>query len=132
MTTTINGRTLEEIKRGLGYCCPKWESDHWVTCRDECPFKNEGIFCRNVLAACALALFYRFEHEYDELLQKNQQLERERDAAVEQLRKGGRACSTCKFSEDIPENDKICEECRLTGTKLLYSNWEWVGPQEVE
>ena len=50
----------------------------------------------------------------------------------EQLRKGGRACSTCKFSEDIPENDKICEECRLTGIKLLYSNWEWVGPQEVE
>lgn len=59
-------------------------------------------------------------------------MKRERDAAVEQLRKGGRACSTCKFSEDIPENDKICEECRLTGTKLLYSNWEWVGPQEVE
>ena len=67
-----------------------------------------------------------------EALEYIQQLERERDAAVEQLRKGGRACSTCKFSEDIPENDKICEECRLTGTKLLYSNWEWVGPQEVE
>ena len=67
-----------------------------------------------------------------ELYSGYEAMKRERDAAVEQLRKGGRACSTCKFSEDIPENDKICEECRLTGTKLLYSNWEWVGPQEVE
>lgn len=121
MDNTINGRTPEEIKRGLKCCKPVWVDNHWKTCDTKCPYIDDvGGFCRAQLMADAHALALI------------QQLERERDAAVEQLRKGGRACSTCKFSEDIPENDKICEECRLTGTKLLYSNWEWVGPQEVE
>lgn len=92
MTDTINGRTLEEIKQGLGYCCPKWESGRWVTCRDECPFRNEHAFCKNVLMACTLALLCQLEREHDELLQKNQQLVRERDAAVEAL---------CKIDETL-------------------------------
>ena len=112
MNNTINGRTPDEIKKGLNHCSEDG-------CK-QCPYKYDCDMADgfSVLAGDALAYI--------------RQLERERDAAVKQLRKGGRACSTCKFSEDIPENDKICEECRLTGTKLLYSNWEWVGPQEVE
>lgn len=118
MTDTINGRTPEEIKRGLECCVVK------LSCED-CPYRVGNPSCLGEMRKDLLALI-------NQLQEDKKQLERERDAAVEQLRKGGRACSTCKFSEDIPENDKICEECRLTGTKLLYSNWEWVGPQEVE
>jgi len=116
MDNTINGRTPEEIKKGLE-CCSKDE---------------DGCCCENCLYNLGELSFECIPMTQRDALAYIQQLERERDAAVEQLRKGGRACSTCKFSEDIPENNKICEECRLTGTKLLYSNWEWVGPQEVE
>lgn len=108
---TINGRTPEEIKQAAH--CVAWDESHC----DDCAYRTYEDCSASAVA---------------DLLMYVQQLERERDAAVKQLRNGGRACSTCKFSEDIPENDKICEECRLTGTKLLYSNWEWAGPQEVE
>ena len=113
MNNTINGRTPDEIT----YNCMMYRlkrPNEW----DE--------HCAGSLTLKGRVETAKWAYNYI------QRLERERDAAVEQLRKGGRACSTCKFSEDIPENDKICEECRLTGTKLLYSNWEWVGPQEVE
>ena len=123
---TINGRTPEEIKRGLE-CC----SVDGLSCSN-CSYCVSCDADIHALERDALAYIQQLENHIGELTEMVHQLERERDAAVEQLRKGGRACSTCKFSEDIPENDKICEECRLTGTKLLYSNWEWVGPQEVE
>lgn len=131
MTTTINGRTPEEIRKGLEYCCPKWESDHWVTCRDECPFKNEGVFCRNVLMACTLALLYRLERERDELLQKNQQLERERDAAVDDLKEHGMFCSIC-MHEEKSIHEEPCASCSKLSTANNHSNWQWRGVQEVE
>lgn len=69
--TTINGRTPEEIKRGLECCKPKWEHDRWISCSDDCPFMNEGTFCRIKMQACVSALL--------------QQLEAERDAAEEAM-----------------------------------------------
>lgn len=71
MNNTINGRTPEEIKRGLECCSPRYESKHWVSCSSECPFRDEGVYCRNVLNACSKKYI--------------QQLERERDAAVEAM-----------------------------------------------
>lgn len=134
-------KTPDEIKKGIN-CC--YGHPFVMEC-DECPYMSELDIerdCEFDLVNDIYAYIQQIEARIDTLTAKavlfdeavalGKKYKRERDAAVEQLRKGGRACSTCKFSEDIPENDKICEECRLTGTKLLYSNWEWVGPQEVE
>ena len=121
--TTINGRTPEEIKKGLECCKPKWESSRWVTCRDECPFRNEHAFCKNVLMACTLALLYRLERERDELLQKNQQLERERDAAVEEIFK---TCSNCKHEKlgyGVGPCPPVEEYIKISDC----SNWQWRG-----
>ena len=111
MATTINGRTPEEIKLGLECCKPKWESGRWVTCRDECPFRNEHAFCKNVLMACTLDLLCRFEFERDEaqndldaLNYANTELhsaydamKRERDAAVEDIKKAAFCgCHVCE------------------------------------
>lgn len=130
-------KTPEEIKNGLEAC----GSDECYSHHTDCPYRGD-LFCIKHICGDARAYINQLEARidtltakavlFDEAVAAGEKYKRERDAAVEQLRKGGRACSTCKFSEDIPENDKICEECRLTGTKLLYSNWEWVGPQEVE
>jgi hypothetical protein len=139
MTDTINGRTPEEIKQAAH--CVAWDESHC----DDCAYRTYED-CSASAVADLLMYVQQLERERDEarndldtlnyanteLHSAYEAMKRERDAAVKQLRKGGRACNTCKFSEDIPENDKICEECRLTGTKLLYSNWEWAGPQEVE
>lgn len=110
---TINGRTPEEIKRGLECCKPKWKSDHWVTCRDECPFRNEHAFCRNVLMSCVSSLI--------------QQLERERDAAVEDIFTWCGNCKHEKLGYGVgpcpPIEEYLTDDC---------GNWEWRGVQEVE
>lgn len=75
MNNTINGRTLEEIKRGLNCCIPRYESNHWVTCSDECPYRSEGAFCRNVMQNNVLAYIQLLEHHIGELTEKVAQLE---------------------------------------------------------
>lgn len=108
MNNTINGRTPEEIKRGLECCKPVWVDNHWKTCDTKCPYIDDvGGFCRAQLMADALALI--------------QQLERERDAAVSDLENNKR-CETCiNYTPGY-----FCLGCRQG------SNWQWRGVQEVE
>lgn len=113
MDSTINGRTPEEIKKGLECCTPRYESKHWVSCNSECPFRNEGAYCRNALHACNKKYI--------------QQLERERDAAVEDL-KVYKFCTFCKHDKDNLDTNKS-SPCFGCSSK---SNWQWRGVQEVE
>lgn len=115
MTDTINGRTPEEIKKGLECCSPRYESKHWVSCSSECPFRNEGAYCRNVLHACNKKYI--------------QQLERERDAAVEDI---PRACGYCKHSIDYgPSNHPGCKNPECRNISGVNTGWQWRGV-EVE
>lgn len=62
MNNTINGRTPEEIKRGLECCKPVWVDNHWKTCDTKCPYIDDvGGFCRAQLMADALALVQQLE-----------------------------------------------------------------------
>lgn len=138
--TTINGRTPEEIKKGLECCKPKWESSRWVTCRDECPFRNEHAFCKNVLMACTLALLCRFEFERDEarndldalnyanteLHSAYEAMKRERDAAVEAI---DHICDNCRFA-DRPYGVEPCPTVEENNFGDTCSNWQWRGVQE--
>ena len=113
--TTINGRTPEEIKKGLECCKPKWERDRWISCSDDCPFMNEGTFCRIKMQACVSAYI--------------QQLERERDALIESLLDNGYLCSTCAHNYCDVE-DEPCKSCEPINGRLA-GNWQWRGV-EVE
>jgi len=120
---TINGRTPEEIKRGLEHCC---KCEGCFECRyyDLCMNADEGM----PILDDVRSLIQQLERERDELLQKNQQLERERDAAVEILH-DFKMCAGC--------NHKGCADCRwfddmTMKNKDLHDNWQWRGVQEVE
>lgn len=108
MNNTINGRAPDEIKKGLE-CCSKLKTNCSL-----CPYAPtvDGD-CMNGLVPDALAYIQR--------------LERERDAAVEQLKEVDRlelfCCSHCKHEE---LDDFSCTTC------IHMSNWEWIGAQEVE
>lgn len=83
MTTTINGRTPEEIKKGLE-CCAEYGN-----CSEGCPY--------NLIKDCGHDL-------YSDALALIQQLERERDAAVEDLRKIAKIqplCTMCKHNPGL-------------------------------
>lgn len=56
-------KTPEEIKKGMKLCKPIWKGDHWKTCDEKCPYRNEGSLCREMLNSDALALIQRLEAE---------------------------------------------------------------------
>ena len=88
MTDKINGRTPEEIKRGLE-CCSKLKTNCGL-----CPYRpqNDGN-CMNALVPDSIALIQQLEARndtltakavlFDETLALAEKYKRERDAAVE-------------------------------------------------
>ena len=124
MTTKINGRTPEEIKKGLE-CCNTFNA-----C-SSCPYEHivdteHGWGCVVIRNADTLALI--------------QQLERERDAAVEQLKQADKEnlleCTHCKHNVRCSEILLGCNDCDNSecpcSTCVDLSNWQWRGVQEVE
>lgn len=73
MTDKINGRTPEEIKKGLECCKPVWVDNHWKTCDTKCPYiEDVDGFCREQLIVEALAYIQQLERERDELSERAQ------------------------------------------------------------
>ena len=100
-------KTPEEIKKGLE-CCTH------ATCNG-CPYAQDG---------CAT------NREMIDALEYIQQLERERDAAVEDLETMGEArayCDTC-LHNNTNHKEEPCISC-MSG--YLINNWQWRGV-EVE
>lgn len=98
-------KTPDEIKTGLSY-------HGWTLCDNDCPYsdwKGTGYDCSNQLCMDS--------HTYIE------QLERERDAAVADL-KLARNCRTCKNFAKEP-GEKPCSNCGIAGR-----NYEWRGVKE--
>ena len=133
MTDKINGRTPEEIKKGLE-CCTDICDEGCKGCVYNRPYNRRDKLCLVQLKVDALALNWQIEHERDELLQKNQQLERERDAAVEQLKEVDKedlfSCSHCIHDELCNDGLTSCVDCDKDcpcHTCRNSSNWEWRG-----
>ena len=112
MTTTINGRTPEEIKWGLELCTSKCISNL------ACPYNEHGDGCATYLNKDALDLI--------------QQLERERDAAVEDINEAamtGCLCYVCSRNEK--GHCKAFDHGIFEAT-VMCGQYEWRGVQEVE
>ena len=75
MTTTTNGRTPEEIKKGLECCTPGWVANHWKSCSSKCPYITLSASCRGQLVYDALAYIQQLENQIGELTEKVAQLE---------------------------------------------------------
>ena len=136
MADTINGRTPEEIKRGLDICIGN--SDLSEDYCEKCPYIPDAS-CRDTLEIDALAYIRQLEHSWDELFETAKQLERERDAAVEQLKEVDKEdlfrCSHCIHDELCNDGLTPCVDCDKEcpcHTCRNSSNWEWRGVQEVE
>ena len=108
MPDTINGRTPEEIKKGLE-CC-----------------SVDGLSCSNCSYCVSCdADIHALERD---ALAYIQQLERERDAAVDEIFK---TCSNCKH-EKLGYGVGPCPPIEEYVKMIDCSNWQWRGVQEVE
>ena len=72
MTDKINGRTPEEIKRGLEYCTGYGEITHEYC--SKCPYIPDAS-CRDALEIDALALIQQLEERVVDLNKTSKQLE---------------------------------------------------------
>lgn len=120
MTTTINGRTPEEIKKGLELCR--------VGKCSECPYReecDEHLACggdmlpADVVLNDIAALIQQLEAERD-------RYKRELDAAVKELRRTHN-CNICKHHK---KSGGTCEGWSVCGYNM--PSWEWRGVQGVE
>ena len=135
MPDLINGRTPEEIRKGLECCTPRYESKHWVSCHNECPYRSEGVFCRNVLQKDIKALIRQLERDRNVAAQENTALRadlKEADAIE---------CSHClhfrteEQTDPCIEADYDCdscknEKCKCRSCREGNPNWEWRGIQK--
>lgn len=134
----INGRTPEEIKRGLEYCIRGGNCG-------ACSYDIGCAACIVYLEADALVYIQQLEAELAEARKDIDMLgeqaialdsaydamKRERDAAVKDLETMGedRAyCDTC-LHNNTNSKEEPCSSC-MSG--YLINNWQWRGVQEVE
>ena len=120
MDNTINGRTPEEIKKGL-----------------ECRKQGYAEQCGYGCSKCDV--YVPGWDLINDTLAYIQQLECERDAAVEELKEVDLLdlfrCSHCKHEELCDETMYSCSDCDKDcpcSTCVDCSNWQWRGVQEVE
>lgn len=117
MKDKINGRTPEEIKKGLDCCFPCEDPE----CLD-CPYRGTER-CADTRIDDTLAYIQQLERERD-------QYKRERDAAVADIKQiiqdpfGVSCCDFCKFGD----NEEECEKRNCRGNR---ADFEWRG-LEVE
>lgn len=111
MSAIINGRTPEEIKKGLVEAI---EEASWVVEGGDAHDLIDTVEKAHVSMAYALTYI--------------QQLERERDMAVDDI-ECGICCETCAHY-DTPSSDQPCATCNKGWAK--HGNWQWHGVQEVE
>ena len=128
MDSTINGRTPEEIKKGLECCMG-------VADCLACPYKKEysdgSKSCVETSTKDALAYIQQLENHIGELTEKVKQLERERNAAVEdmtELMHLGKFCRHCKHLTE----DGECTFDFAANKCAPWNCWQWRGVQEVE
>ena len=57
----LSMKTPDEIKTGVEFCTPKVVSGNLKTCDLDCPYRVEGVWCRNALAHDTLEYIERLE-----------------------------------------------------------------------
>lgn len=111
-------KTPDDIKKGLQYCSEKHESCNGCTYLNE---EDYEIECLNAIMVDALAYIQQLESRLA-------QVERERDAAVNDL---ADSCKYCKHTRQ-PLDGKPCNECmqRKNGNRfapIVRTKFEWRG-----
>ena len=105
MSNTINGRTPEEIKKGLE-CCNTFNA-----C-SSCPYEHivdteHGWGCVVIRNADTLAYI--------------QQLERKRDAAVEDMTELMKMAQSCRYCKHLTEDG----DCTFDSAAHIWQPWCW-------
>ena len=154
MNNKINGKTPEEIKKGLECCASEYTPETYC---DGCPYGRMGI-CGNSMLVDALALIQQLERERDEVRNDldtlnyavtelhgaYEAMKRERDAAVKDMKDatwcGCHVCGhyyrpdpavreyACRKFGSFKEHDYIADD-----GSMFCGAFEWRGvPKEVE
>lgn len=120
-------KTPDEIKKGLETCSTKD-----AEC-ENCPYYDEK--CTYGITSDSFAYIQQLEAENAELVQKMQQLEKERDVLLHIAHDCGEICDECKHGTAINEclcmeSDYFCHLCKADckcNKCIRGSLFEWRG-----
>ena len=121
MNNTINGRTPEEIKKGLE-CC----SVDGLSCSN-CSYCVSCDADIHALERDALAYIQQLEDHFRDLTKKVEQLERERDAAVADMTELMQLAQFCRHCKHLTD-DGECTFDFATNKDEPWC-WQWRGVQ---
>lgn len=134
-------KTPDEIKTGVEFCTTKVVSGNLKTCDLDCPYRVEGVWCRNALAHDTLEYIERLEdrnawHEGNEkylqsflkdMSKQIEQLEAEKKQLLEDLADHCGSKTLCKKYED----GTCPHEYDCTLYLSTCEDYEWRGLPEV-
>lgn len=129
----VGHKTPDEIKKGLETC----SADECHGQHTDCPYHPDLMCIRNICAD-ALALIQQLQAENAEKDERIQQLEAERDAAVEDMKQAAiYLCCACKKYHHAVRGVSQ-HYCEVTGEREDFSGaiscgmFEWRGVQKEE
>ena len=123
----INGRTPEEIKKGLE-CRKRWGTSCNLDC-SECDVFIPGMN-GTILASDTLAYIQQLEERVVDLNKTSKELERERDAAVEDMTELMQLAQFCRHCKHLTEDGECTFNFAVNKGEPWC--WQWRGVQEVE
>ena len=80
--------------------------------------------------SCVNVLFVKAADLIESLSEQLEQVTKERDAAFRYIKRGCRACSACRYGDDTPENNEVCDKC--IPNPEGYSEWQWEGVEVTD
>lgn len=121
-------KTPEEIKKGLECCASLDEKE----C-EACPYKPDRV-CGETKNSDALAYIQQLEEKvalYDECVADAAKLQKERDAAVEDMTELMQLLHYCRYCKYLTDDGECTNDFADTDG-MPWRCWQWRGVQEVE
>lgn len=111
----------ELIKKGLDCCNARWAATHFVSCKSDCPYWGEGVWCKNVMHSDVIAYIRQLESSLA-------QVERENKAMLYDMARYT-MCGSCKHFSD---REKCPQQDECVYGKIGHFEWRGVCAENTE
>lgn len=102
----------DEIKKGLDCCIARWAATHFASCKSDCPYWGEGVWCKNVMHSDVSTYITQLESDN---AAKQKRIE-ELDQMV--------TMSSRQLSLDLGRLEYYADEKKRTDETLSYAHGE--------
>ena len=104
----------DEIKKGLECCVARWAATHFASCKSDCPYWGEGVWCKNVMHSDVSTYIAQLVSDNESKQKRIEELDQMVTMASRQL------------SLDLGRLEYYADEKKRTDETLSYAHGEMV------